>query len=116
MSAIDELGLEPVPVSVPISATFAEAARRLTDSGLSAIAVLDDDGRVAGLFGEDELLRGLFPGYLAELHHTSFTQDDLEGLVSRLAEIASAPVAGCSGGSYWGPTVQLPSRHARILR
>ena len=69
-------------------------AVRLTDSGLSAIAVLDDDGRVAGLFGEDELLRGLFPGYLAELHHTSFTQDDLESLVSRLAEIGSAPVAG----------------------
>jgi len=92
VSAIDDLALEPLRISVPITATFLEAAQQLTDSGLSAIAVLGDDEEVAGLFGEDELLRGLFPGYLAELHHTSFIQDDLEGLVSRLAEIGSAPV------------------------
>ncbi len=86
MSAIEDLGLQPVRASVAITATFGEAAGRL------AIAVLDQNERIVGLFGEDELLRGIFPAYLRELHHTAFVHDDSEGLVKRLAEIERAPV------------------------
>lgn len=92
MSAIEDLGLQPVRASVAITATFGEAAGRLAESDLSAIAVLDQNERIVGLFGEDELLRGIFPAYLRELHHTAFVHDDSEGLVKRLAEIERAPV------------------------
>ncbi len=73
-----------VQASVPRTATFAEAAEELTSQKIGAIAVLDDEQGVAGLFGGDELLRGLFPGYLADLRHTAFARDDL-GLLEQLA-------------------------------
>ncbi len=53
-----------------------EARDVLFQSGLSAIAVVDDDRRVVGLFTEDDLLAALFPPYLRELRHTAFVRDD----------------------------------------
>lgn len=69
--------------SVPRTATFLEAARTLASHGLSAIAVVDDAGRVVGLFTQDDMLAGLFPGYLPELRHTAFLQADLDALAAR---------------------------------
>jgi CBS domain-containing protein len=73
-------------------ATFREAAQTLCASGLSAIAVLDEQRRVVGLFTEDDFLAGLFPSYLAELHHTAFARDELEAASARAREAANEPV------------------------
>ena len=81
-----------VRASVPRTATFLEAARALFGTGISAIAVLDAEERVAGLFTDDDLLRGLFPGYLAELHHTAFVRQESRALVARLEEASGEPV------------------------
>ena len=81
-----------VRASVPRTATFLEAARALFGTGISAIAVLDAEERVAGLFTDDDLLRGLFPGYLAELHHTAFVRQESRALVARLEEASEEPV------------------------
>ena len=62
-------------VAVHRDSSFLEAARLLVSSETSAIAVLDRDDEVVGLFTDDDLLRGLFPGYLYELHHTAFLVD-----------------------------------------
>ncbi len=67
--------LDLVDASVPRSATFAEAAKTLCASGLPELAVLDG-ASVVGMFGEDDLLAGLFPRYLRELRHTAFAGDD----------------------------------------
>ena len=82
-----------VEASVPATATFREAATALAQSGLSAIAVLDGDGRVAGIFTDVDLLRGLFPAYLGELRHTSFLEDDQEGRPRRAHDAAAEPVS-----------------------
>lgn len=86
------LGADLVPASVPAGATFLDAAVALTSHPVSAVAVLGPDGEVVGVFGAEELLRGLFPRYLAELRHTAFAQDD-PALLARCAEQAgSQPV------------------------
>ena len=75
--------------SVPRTASFLDAARALFTSGVSAIAVLDDERRVVGLFVDDDLLRGLFPGYIAELRHTAFLQRETDALAARLEKASS---------------------------
>jgi CBS-domain-containing membrane protein len=84
--------LSPVDVSVPRTATFGEAAAALAASGLSAVAVLETDRRVAGLFTEDDFLAGLFPRYLGELRHTAFVQDDPESAAERARAVADEPI------------------------
>jgi CBS domain-containing protein len=83
--------IELVPASVPRSATFLEAAEALTGHSVPTIAVVDGD-RVVGLFGGEDLLRGLFPGYLADLRHTAFASDDPGVLAERGRAVSSQPV------------------------
>jgi CBS domain-containing protein len=77
---------------VPRTATFLEAARTLAEHPLAAIAVLDEAGRVVGLFTQDDLLAGLFPGYLPELRHTAFLAEDLDALAARAETAGAKPV------------------------
>jgi CBS-domain-containing membrane protein len=85
--------LELLDVSVAASASFAEAAEILLSSGLSAIAVVDESRAVVGFFTEDDLLKGLFPGYLDELRHTAFLRDDVAALSEKGRGAAEEPVA-----------------------
>ena len=84
--------IELVPASVPRSATFLEAAEALTRHSVPTIAVVDDEDGVVGLFGGEDLLRGLFPGYLADLRHTAFASDDPGVLAERARAVSSQPV------------------------
>jgi CBS domain-containing protein len=81
-----------VDAAVHRSATFADAADALRDAGISALAVLDDQRTVAGLFTDDDLLHGLFPPYLTELRHTAFVHDNEDGLAARALAVGSDPV------------------------
>lgn len=78
-----------VHASVVRTASFLDAARALFGTGISAIAVVDDQQLVVGLFTDDDLLRGLFPGYLDDLHHTAFLQADA---VARLRQTSTDAV------------------------
>jgi CBS domain-containing protein len=87
--------LQEIPLSdasVPRSATFLEAARTLAEHGISAIAVLDEDRRVVGLFTDDDLLRGLFPRYLEQLRHTAFLEREPSALGAQMSQAAADPV------------------------
>ncbi len=81
-----------VPGSVPRSATFLEAAEALTAHSVPTIAVLDERERVVGLFGGEDLLRGFFPGYLADLRHTAFAADDPGLFAERARAVSAEPV------------------------
>jgi CBS domain-containing protein len=81
-----------VQASVVRTASFLEAARALFGTGISAIAVVDAEQRVVGLFTDDDLLRGLFPGYLGELHHTAFLREEAHALAARIEEASGDPV------------------------
>jgi CBS domain-containing protein len=84
--------IELVPASVPRTATFLEAAEELVSHPVTTIAVLDDESRVIGLFGDADLLRGIFPRYLAELRHTAFADDDAGLLAERARAVAGDAV------------------------
>lgn len=85
--------LELVDASVSADAPFVEAADALLASGLSAVAVLDRSRAVLGFFTEDDLLKGLFPPYLAELHHTAFLRDEAAALQEHARAVAQEPVS-----------------------
>jgi CBS domain-containing protein len=84
--------IELVPASVPRGATFREAAEMLVTHPVTTIAVVDEDGRVVGLFADADLLGGVFPRYLAELRHTAFADDDADLLGERARAVAGEPV------------------------
>jgi CBS domain-containing protein len=81
-----------IGASVRKDGTFLEAARILLASETSAVAVVDEQQHVVGLFTDDDLLRGLFPRYLEELHHTAFLVDDGESLRGSLENAARESV------------------------
>ena len=72
-----------VDASVRQTATFAEAVARLFDAQVPALAVLAEDGRLVGILSEVDVLRAVFPGYLADLRHTAFVEDDPAALDGR---------------------------------
>lgn len=91
--------IELVDASVARTASVLEAARVLLASGVSAIAVVDGDGRVVGLFTDDDVLRALLPGYVRELRHTAFLESE---------EAVDALAAGADKGS-----AEAVERHMR---
>ncbi len=84
--------LELVDAAVPTTASFLDAARALYAARLSALAVVDAERRVAGLFTDDDLLRGLFPGYLENLRHTAFLEAETSALSAQVERSAAVPV------------------------
>jgi CBS domain-containing protein len=90
MALLREIRL--IEASVRKTDTFLEAARTLLGSETSALAVVDEQERVVGLFTDDDLLRGLFPRYLEELHHTAFLVEDGESLRGSLEKAARESV------------------------
>jgi CBS domain-containing protein len=84
--------MQLIPVSVRADAGFLDAARTLLAAHTSAIAVVDPDDRVVGLFTDDDLLRGLFPQYLIELRHTAFLVHEEQALRASIEAAADEPV------------------------
>lgn len=81
-----------VDAQIAQDATLLEAAGVLVEKRVSALAMLDDDGKIIGVFGERTLIEGLFPSYLGELHHTAFAVDDTQ-ILDRCAQQAATEPA-----------------------
>ena len=81
-----------VDASVLQTATFAEAVARLFDAQVPALAVLAEDGRLVGVLSEVDVLRAVFPGYLADLGHTAFVEDDPAALDERAGAVRGRSV------------------------
>jgi CBS domain-containing protein len=70
-----------------------DAVRRVLDSGLPALPVVDDDDRLVGLFGEREFMGALFPGYVKELKYAGFVPRSLDDALEKRAGCSEEPVA-----------------------
>ena len=66
--------------------TVSDAVRRLIDSDLPALPVVDDRERLAGVFGEREFMAAVFPGYLKELKYAGFVRRSLEDALEKRSE------------------------------
>ena len=72
---------------------LATAVRCLLDSGLPALPVVDGEERFAGIFGEREFMRALFPGYLDQLKGVAFLRRSLDDTLERRQDCAHERVA-----------------------
>jgi CBS-domain-containing membrane protein len=71
----------------------ADAARRVLDSDLPALPVVDDRERLAGVFGEREFMGAVFPGYLKELKYAGFVRRSLEDALEKRRGCGVEPVS-----------------------
>ena len=71
----------------------ADAVRRVIDSDLPALPVVDDRERLAGLFGEREFMTAVFPGYLRDMGRVSFVRRSIESVLEKRAAAAGEPVS-----------------------
>lgn len=78
--------------TVAADAPVADALRMLVDSGLPAIPVLDDGGRLHGIFGEREFITALFPGYIDTLSYAGFVTHSLDETIDRRSGCTVEPV------------------------
>lgn len=71
----------------------ARAVEAIVASGLPALAVVDTDDRLVGIFGEREFMAAVFPGYLSELHYAGFVRRSLDEALEKRASCRDEPVS-----------------------
>lgn len=54
------------------------AVRQIIDARVAALPVVDDQRKLAGIFGEREFITAAFPGYLRELKYAAFVSQEVE--------------------------------------
>jgi CBS domain-containing protein len=67
-------------------------ARRVLQSGLPALPVVDEDGNYAGLFGEREFMTAVFPGYVGTLMSARMIRRSLDETIERRIGSQEEPV------------------------
>ena len=72
--------------------SLASAVRKLRDAELRALPVEDATGRLAGLFGEREFIKALFPGYVSELSSAAFVTKELDAALEHRATESDEPI------------------------
>jgi len=89
-SLTDEL-VRTVPL-LRTSTPVREAVEAIRDAEVPALPVVDDGGRLVGLFGEREFFAALFPAYLNQLGYAGFVPRSLESELQKRASSALEPV------------------------
>jgi len=74
--------------------TTEDATRKLLDSDLPALPVVDGGERFAGIYGEREFLAAVFPGYLRQLKYAGFVTQSLDDALERNEACRREPVSG----------------------
>lgn len=77
--------------SVDHQTSVGATVRLLENSGLSALPVVDDEGRVVGIISEQDIIRAILPEYVGMLPSSSFLPG-LNQLARRFEEIKDLPV------------------------
>jgi CBS domain-containing protein len=79
--------------TVPADANLGRAIRTLVESGLPALPVCEEGGKLVGVFGERNAISAMLPGYLGELSSAAFVSSVLEDALENRLECASEPVS-----------------------
>ena len=72
--------------------TVGTAVRTVLESGMPALAVIDERQRFAGIFGEREFLTALFPGYLGELRGAAYLPRGLDAALEKRDGCRGEPI------------------------
>ncbi len=70
-----------------------DALRRLLETELPALPVIDGDGCLAGIFGEREFITALFPGYVKSLGYAAFVPKSIDHAIDKRQACRSEPIA-----------------------
>lgn len=73
--------------------TVAVAARRMMETDLPGLPVVDDEGGFAGIFGEREFMTALFPGYVGELSSARIVSRDIDSTIERRESCRDEPIS-----------------------
>ena len=68
------------------------ALRALIEHDVPALPAVEDDGTLAGIFGEREFMIALFPGYLGQLASSKFVPRSLDATLDRRSSCRIEPV------------------------
>jgi CBS domain-containing protein len=74
--------------TIPSSTPSTSFSRR----SCPALPVVDESGRLRGIFGEREFFAALFPGYLGDLSYAAFVPRSLESALQKRATCRGEPV------------------------
>ena len=90
----DSIVKEAMREIAPLNAddSIATAARRVLDTDLPALPAVEDDGSFAGIFGEREFMKALFPGYVSELASARMVSRSMDASIERRLECAVEPI------------------------
>lgn len=78
-------------ITVKQTATLRELNEILQKHSITALPVVDEEGRVVGMVTEGDLIRAVLPGYM-ELHENSLYLHDFEYLEERVHHVEEIPV------------------------
>ena len=78
-------------ITVKQTATLRELNEVLQQHKISALPVVDEEGRVVGMVTEGDLIQAVLPGYM-ELHENSLYLHDFEYLEERVHHVEETPV------------------------
>jgi CBS domain-containing protein len=90
--------------------TLAAAARRVLDSGLPALPVVDGRDRLQGIFGEREFITAAMPGYLRTLHASAYIRRSLDEALEMRSECAAEAVGSHMNAEH----VELPAEFSDL--
>lgn len=71
-----------------------DALRAILEADVPALPVVDDEGKLLGIFGELEFIGALFPGYLKQLGYAGFVPHSLDEALEKRATCVEEPVDG----------------------
>jgi predicted transcriptional regulator len=71
-----------------------DAARRVVESELPGLPVVDDRGAFAGIFGEREFMAALFPGYVGELASSAMIRRSIDEALERRESCIAEAISG----------------------
>lgn len=79
----------------PLSASdaVATATKRIVDEGIPALPAVDERGEFAGIFGEREFMRALFPAYIDSLGSAAMVRRSIDETIERRSGCGEEPIA-----------------------
>ena len=97
-------------VTIPVSATYEEAAKTLYDNHFSGAPVVDNEGNLVGMLSEKDLFKGLFPFY-AEYHDNPHEYKNHEEREHAVEDVRKRKVK-----EFMSTQLTIIEPHAPILR